>query len=337
LVAARLIVLVGFPGVQGLDLAGPMDVFAGAQELVERTGRSDRGYRVRVASLDGEPFRTRAGLSVLPDSALAAVPGPIDTLVVPGGDAVAVTLDRPLVDWLRRRAPRARRVASVCTGAFLLAEAGLLDGRHATTHWSQCRALARRYPTVTVEPDPIYVRDGNRYTSAGVSAGVDLALALVEEDLGREAALTVARWLVLFLRRPGNQAQFSNQLAAQLADRSPIRELQHWLNDHLDADLSVPALAARARMSPRHFARSFQQQVGVTPGQYVQRLRLEAARHRLEDSDAAVEQVAAGCGFGSAETMRRSFVDALGVAPAEYRRRFRTATPAASVPSPEPS
>jgi transcriptional regulator GlxA family with amidase domain len=325
--AARLIVLVAFPGVQGLDLTGPMDVFAGAQQWVERTGSSDPGYRVVVASADGAPLRTLAGLTIVPDSTLADLPARIDTLLVPGGEVPAVTADRELAGWLRKRAGRSRRVASVCTGAFLLAEAGLLDGRRATTHWSETAELARRYPAVHVDPDPIYVRDGDRYTSAGVSAGMDLALALVEADLGRRAALTIARWLVMFLRRPGNQAQFSAHLATQLADRSPVREVQHWLSDHLGQDLSVPVLAARARMSPRHFARSFRQQVGVTPGRYVHQLRLEAARRRLEESDTPVDKVAIGCGFGSAETMRRLFIRDLGVSPAEYRRRFRTATP----------
>jgi transcriptional regulator GlxA family with amidase domain len=325
-VTARVIALIGFPGVQSLDLIGPMDVFAGAQELIARTGRADRGYRVVVATRDGAPFRTRAGLTVVPDYALKELSTRVDTLLVPGGETDAVSVDDELVAWLRLHAPRARRIASVCTGAFVLAAAGLLDGRRATTHWSQCAELARRHPAVRVDTDPIYVRDGNRYTSAGVSSGMDLALALVEEDLGREAALTVARWLVMFLRRPGNQAQFSAQLTAQLADRSSIREVQHWLSDHLDADLSVPALAERARLSPRHFARNFRQQVGVTPGQYVLQVRLEAARRRLEESDASAEQIAAACGFGSTETMRRRFVESLGMAPAEYRRRFRTAT-----------
>jgi transcriptional regulator GlxA family with amidase domain len=213
----------------------------------------------------------------------------------------------------------------VCAGAFVLAEAGLLDGRRATTHWSVCARLARRYPAVDVDPDPIYVRDGHVYTSAGVTAGMDLALALVEEDLGRRAALTIARWLVMFLHRPGNQAQFSTQLATQSADHQPLRELQQWLGDNYGADLSVDAMAQRARMSPRHFARSFQRQVGTTPGRYLQQLRLEAARRRLEESDASAQRIALACGFGTTETMRRVFIAALGMPPAEYRRRFRTA------------
>jgi transcriptional regulator GlxA family with amidase domain len=317
-------------------VVGPVEVFTGAQRLIEHTGRHDPGYRVTVAVRGGGTVRTSSGLGLAADADLDHLAGPTDTLLVAGGDGThPVHVDAGLVTWLRHHAPAARRVGSVCTGAFLLAEAGLLDGRRAVTHWSACDALARHYPRVRVEPDPIFVRDGNVITSAGVTSGMDLALALVEEDLGRDAALTIARWLVLFLRRPGNQAQFSVQMSAQLADRTPIRELQHWLSDHLGEDLSVPALAAQARMSPRHFSRIFEQQVGATPGQYVQRLRLEAARRRLEESDDAVEQTAAACGFGSAETMRRSFVDALGMAPTEYRRRFRTATPVTADPTRE--
>jgi transcriptional regulator GlxA family with amidase domain len=328
---ARLTVLMGYDGVQGLDLTGPLDVFAGAQRWVERTSGVDPGYRMVVASLDGLPFRTNAGLTVLPETALSRLSGQIDTLIVPGGESAAgLTNDDELIAWLRQRAPAARRVASVCTGAFLLAEAGLLDGRRATTHWSACEQLARRYPAVTVDPDPIYVRAGDLYTSAGVTAGIDLALALVEDDLGQRAALTIARWLVMFLRRPGNQAQFSAHLTSQYADHAPIRELQQWLIDNLAADLSIEAMATRARMSPRHFARCFHDQVGVTPGRYLQELRLEAARRRLAESDAGVEQIASACGFGSTETMRRVFVQAVGVPPAEYRRRFRSASTALS-------
>jgi transcriptional regulator GlxA family with amidase domain len=213
----------------------------------------------------------------------------------------------------------------VCSGAFLLAEAGLLDGRRATTHWSVCHTLADRYPAVTVEAEPIYVRDGDVWTSAGVTAGMDLALALVEEDHGRDVALEIARRFVLFLRRPGTQAQFSAQLAAQWAERDVLREIQSHVAEHPDDDLSVEALAARAGMSVRNFARSFRAEVGTTPARYVEGVRIEAARRRLEESDEGVESVAASCGFGTAETMRRSFIRALRVPPAEYRRRFSAA------------
>jgi len=214
-------------------------------------------------------------------------------------------------------------LVSVCTGAFLLAEAGLLDRRRVTTHWAYCATLAARFPEITVDPDPIFVRDGNVITSAGVTAGIDLALALVEDDLGRDAALDIARHLVVFLRRPANQAQFSTQLAAQLADREPLREVQRWIADHPAADLSVQTLAHRASLSPRQFARAFAAEVGMPPGRYVDRVRLETARRRMEDTSDGVEETARLCGYGTPEGMRRAFIRALGVSPAEYRRRFR--------------
>jgi transcriptional regulator GlxA family with amidase domain len=212
----------------------------------------------------------------------------------------------------------------VCTGAFLLARAGLLDGRRATTHWASADQLARLYPDVQVDPDPIFLRDGQIWTSAGVTCGMDLALALVEEDLDREAALTIARHLVLFLRRPGNQSQFSATLAAQQPEREPLREVQRRVIEDVAAAHTVEAMAASASMSPRHFARAFRAETGLTPARYVERVRLEAARRRLEETAEPVAAVAASCGFGTAETMRRSFLRALDVGPAEYRRRFRS-------------
>ena len=219
-------------------------------------------------------------------------------------------------------------MCSVCTGAFVLAEAGLLDGHRATTHWASCDRLAERYTDVSVERDPIFVRDGNVYTSAGVTAGMDLALALVEEDLGRRTALEVARWLVLFVKRPGGQSQFSSQLAAQTAAREPLRDLQEWIAGNLDGDLSVPALADRAHMSERNFARAFRRELGLTPAAYVEVARVEAARIALESSATPVDVVAAQTGFGTVETMRRAFHRRLGVGPAAYRARF-TSTQAA--------
>ncbi|NBM17025.1 GlxA family transcriptional regulator, partial [Streptomyces sp. GC420] len=243
-------------------------------------------------------------------------------LLVPGGHGTRDP-DPRLVDWLRAHAPHADRLVSVCSGALLLAAAGLLDGRRATTHWTLCDRLARLHPAVEVDPDPIYVRDGHVATSAGVTAGIDLALALVEEDLGREIALTVARHLVVFLRRPGNQAQFSTHLAAQTASRAPLREVQRWIAEHPEADLSVEALAARANLSPRHFARAFTAETGTTPGRHVEQVRLEHARRLLEDGPRSVEEVSRASGYGTPEAMRRAFVRTLGTAPAEYRRRFR--------------
>lgn len=310
-----------FRGVQSLDVTGPLEVFDGARRL---TG--GHAYRITVASFDGTPVRTSSHLTIAPERALRDLDTEIDTLLVPGGTPATVAGTFPdLVEWLGAAAHRARRVTSVCTGAFLLAEAGLLDDRRVTTHWSSCDLLAQTYPTVDVDPDPIFVRDGDVATSAGVTAGMDLALALVEDDLGRAAAAEIARWMVLFLRRPGGQSQFSAHLAAQLADRDELRELQAWMADHLDADLSVPSLARRAGMSERHFARRFAIETGVTPARWVDRLRVENARRRLEESDDTVELVARRCGFGTPETMRRAFLRILGSPPSDYRRRFRSA------------
>src|SRR5580700_6014371 len=216
----------------------------------------------------------------------------------------------------------AKRITSVCTGAFLLAEAGLLDGRRATTHWAYADTLARRFPAVTVDPNPIFIRDGSVATSAGVTAGIDLALALVEEDIGHEAALAVARGLVVYLRRPGGQAQFSAQLRAQAAQRAPLREVQHWISEHPAADLSVAALAGRAGLSPRQFARAFTAEIGMTPGKFVSQVRLETARRMLAGPGQGVSQVARACGYGTPEAMRRAFVQSLGVPPASYRHMF---------------
>ena len=315
----RTVLIILFDRVQSLDVTGPLEVFAGA-----RDHQGERAYRVRTASLGGAQVRTTSGLAIVPDGDLRdeGQADPPDLLIVPGG-AGARCGDPDLVGWIRAHAPRSSRVASVCTGAFLLAEAGLLDGRRATTHWSQCAALRDQYPAVKVDPDPIFVKDGNVATSAGVTAGIDLALALVEDDLGRDMALAIARHLVVFLRRPGNQAQFSAQLSAQVADRAPLRDVQQWIAEHPSGDLSVEALAERASLSPRHFARAFAAEVGMPPGRYVERSRLEAARRHLEDTAAGIAQTARACGYRTPEAMRRAFIKALGVSPAEYRRRFR--------------
>jgi transcriptional regulator GlxA family with amidase domain len=312
--------------VQSLDVTGPLEVFATAQTMIEAHGRAGRGYRVRVVSRDGEALSSSSGLTLLPHCGFHAAPAQLDTLIVAGGHGSREACRDPVtLDWIARASKRARRTASVCTGAFLLARAGLLDGRRVTTHWSAAAELARLYPTVHVDPEPIFLRDGPVWTSAGVTAGMDLALALVEEDLDRDLALAIARHLVLFLRRPGNQAQFSATLAAQEPEREPLRELRRHIVEHLTGDLSVPALAELVHMSPRHFARSFRVQTGVTPARYVESVRLEAARRALEDTSEPVARVASACGFGTTETMRRVFLRALGVGPGEYRRRFHPA------------
>jgi transcriptional regulator GlxA family with amidase domain len=319
----RRVLIVAFPGFQLLDVTGPWEVFARTTRWLREHGRTG-GYALELAAARRGSLRSSSGLSLGVPRAFDRLRGAFDTLVVAGGTGVERALaDRALVAFVKGAAGRARRVASVCTGAFLLAEAGLLDRRRATTHWNACARLAARYPGVRVDPDPIFVRDGRVWTSAGVTAGMDLALALVEEDHGREVALGVARALVLFLKRPGGQAQFSAQLQTQLAEREPLRDLQAWMADHPGADLSVQALARRVAMSPRHFARVFRNETGATPARAALAARVEAARRRLEDGDDGIEGVAAACGFGSAEVMRRAFLRTLRVGPAAYRRRFR--------------
>jgi len=314
----RRIAIVVFADCQVLDVTGPAEVFAQAERL------GGPSYEVALVGRSGV---SSGGITLGPLVAPPSYPGPLDTLMVAGGRGVeAAERDAELMAWIRAAAGRARRVTSVCTGAFLLARAGLLDGRRATTHWDSCARLARRYPAVRVEADPIFVRDGDVATSAGVTAGMDLALALVEEDGGPELAMAVARRLVLFARRPGGQAQFSVQLAAQAAARGPLRELQAWIAEHPDADLSVPALAERAHVSPRTLARAFARETGMTPAAYVEAARVERARARLEAGHGSLAAVARACGFGTAETMRRAFHRRLGVAPADYRHRFATTT-----------
>ena len=312
-----------FDQVQSLDVTGPLEVFATASSVVAGqvgAGAGGPAYEIRTASVGGQAVRTTSGLTIVPDTALADQETP-HTVLVPGGQGSRAPAPE-LIGWLRAHAPEAERIVSVCTGTFVLAEAGLLDGRRVTTHWANCARLAQRFPDVTVDPEPIFVRDGNVATSAGVTAGIDLALALVEDDHGRDVALAVARQLVVFLRRPGNQTQFSAQLQAQVAHREPLREVQRWIAEHPGADLSVETLAERARLSPRQFARAFTAETGMPPGRYVDRVRLEAARRRLEDTRDGVEQVARFCGYHTPEAMRRAFHQALQVSPAEYRRRF---------------
>jgi transcriptional regulator GlxA family with amidase domain len=262
-------------------------------------------------------------MELRPDRAVSAVTGGIDTLVVIGGLGTRDALRSPaLVAWIARASQRSRRVVSVCSGAYLLAAAGLLDGKRATTHWAECDRLGEAFPAVTVERDPIFVRDGNVWTSAGVTAGMDLALHLVENDLGADVARAVARELVMFVQRPGGQAQFSTQLAAQRPRTSTLQALESWIPDHLDEDLAVPTLAARCAMSPRHFARAFRSEVGVTPGTYVGSMRVEAARRLLETTGRGIGDIARSCGFGTIETMHRCFKRTLGVTPGQYRDRF---------------
>ena len=315
--------IVGYQGVQALDLVGPFEVFTGASIYLGGQGRGEDGYTVTIASVDGEPVSTGTGLAFvaqpLPDPAQ-----PVDTVVLPGGYGVdEVRKNSEVLDWVRTAAGNARRVVSVCTGAFLAAEAGLLDGCPATTHWAFAGRLAAQFPNVAVDPDPIFIRSSERvWTAAGVTAGIDLALSLVEDDHGTEVAQTVARWLVLYLRRPGGQTQFAAPVWMPRAKRAPIRDVQETIETEPGGAHSVAELARRAAMSPRHFTRVFTDEVGEAPGAYVERVRTEAARRQLEETDDTVTAIAARCGFGTAETMRRNFVRRVGISPDQYRKTF---------------
>lgn len=321
----RRVVIAVFPDVDLLDVTGPAEVFALANR--ETGGRA--GYQVQLAGRTSGVVTTSAGVRLVTDLSFAEVDGVLDTLLVPGavdlhpGGPVA-RIDRDVVAWLKEAAPLARRVASVCVGAHLLAEAGLLDGKTATTHWSTAAQLAADHPAVTVDPDPIFVRCGNVWTGAGISACMDLALALVAEDLGEEVALAVARQLVMYLKRQGGQSQFSVPLSQPPAARRDIDELRMFIADHLDGDLSAAALATRMCLSERHFARVFRQETGTTPAAYVEAARVEAARRLLESTDRPLDQVATACGLGSVETLHRALRKQIGTTPAAYRRRFRT-------------
>jgi transcriptional regulator GlxA family with amidase domain len=314
------VLILAVDGAQSLDVMGPVEALETANAIADSLA-----YRVEVVTPRGRSVRLSNGLT-LSAAPLPDPPPRHDTLLVAGGvGARAAVQGHDVVDWVAAASRRARRTASVCTGAYLLAEAGLLDGRRATTHWRYCGALARRHPQISMNPDAIYVRDGDLWTSAGVTAGIDLTLALIEEDLGRAIALAVAQELVVFLKRPGGQSQFSQALAAQEAIRPALRELQAWIAGNVDADLSVAALADRAHLSERSFARAFRRETGQTPAAYVEALRIERARVLLEDGAESLETVARATGFRSAEVLRRAFHRHLGVSPAAYRERFRLA------------
>jgi transcriptional regulator GlxA family with amidase domain len=309
------VVFVAYPGITALDLVGPHEVMA-----------ATAGYDITIAAPAAGPVVTGRGPTILAERALRAIREPIDTLIVVGGNsAFAAARDEVLVRNIAHAARRSRRVASVCTGTYLLAAAGLLDGRRVTTHWQACDHLAAQHPDIVVERDPIFVRDGEVWTSAGVTAGMDLALALVTEDLGRDVALATARRLVMFVQRPGGQSQFSVQLDSQASGRDPIREVQTYIAEHPDADLSVEHLARLAAMSPRHFARVFREELDATPAVYVERARVEVGQRLLETTGIAIDDVAKAAGFGTTETFRRAFARRTGISPSAYRDRFRPA------------
>jgi transcriptional regulator GlxA family with amidase domain len=319
---SRHVVFTAYEGVSLLDLSGPLEAFRVAADFVLKERRMS--YECTVVSSRGGSVRTADGVELNAKSVRTIGNRPIDTLVVPGGFHVEdVTRDRALIHWIRRIAPRCRRVCSVCVGSFLLAAAGVLDGRRAATHWMHAPLLARRHSNVTVEPDAIFVRDGTVWTSAGVTSGIDLALALIEQDAGREVAIDVARILVVYLKRAGGQSQYSALLSAQAqSDSSAFTELEQWMAEHLKADLRVEALAERAHMSPRNFARVYTKTRGRSPAKAVEAIRIDAARRRLEESPDRIEAIAERCGFSGEEQMRLAFDRTMGIAPRDYRKRF---------------
>jgi transcriptional regulator GlxA family with amidase domain len=314
------VLIVAVPPVRALDVMGPAEVFGDANRL--RGG--EPSYSVEIVSAGDEKLiATHIRTALLGDQTYRECREHFDTVLVAGGDGAQYSQFRPAVlDWLREQCAGARRFGSVCTGSLVLAKAGLLNGRRATTHWNWCGELARDYPQVIVDPEPIYIKDGNCYTSAGVTAGIDLSLALVEEDLGSSLALQIAQMMVVFLRRPGGQSQFSATLAAQSTQSPVLNDLLAWLADNVRRDLSIAMLARRAAMSPRNFARMFSQAVGKTPGKHIEDLRLEVARRQLETRSSSLAEVARASGFKSAEVMRRTFMRRLGITPGRYRKSF---------------
>jgi transcriptional regulator GlxA family with amidase domain len=315
--------MVALPGVQLLDVSGPLDVFAEANAEV-----GYEAYRLFVAGRKSGPIRSSCGVRLMADISIGSeIPTAIDTLLVAGRPHIAEgPLEADVVDWLSRHAPRARRFGSVCSGAFFLAAAGLLDGHRVTTHWAVAAQLREQYPRVIVEEDAMSVSEGQLRTAAGVTAGLDLALALVQEDLGREVAIRVAGQLVMYFKRPGGQLQFSREGRVMPTGRSALQDLQRWIAAHLTLDLGVDNLARRMDLSARHFSRLFRKEIGTTPATWVEQVRVAAARHMLEQGSQSPKRVAAACGFSDVDTLRRVFVRNLGVTPAEYRKRFARAS-----------
>ena len=320
----KKIVMLSVPPASGVDVIGPLEAFGIANRMVQES--SGRGvYESELVTTSSDlALPTSSGVTIVAHKHYSAVRGKLDTLLISGGPGTRGPRDPVLLEWLRQTAQHARRVCSICTGAFLLAEAGLLEGKRATTHWRYVESFARKHPGVSWDPNPIFVQDGNIYTSAGISAGMDLALALIEEDLGSALALAVARHMVIFLRRPGSQAQFSATLAAQAAERKSLQELQVWIAENLAKDLSVEVLADRVAMSGRNFARVFASELGNTPARYVEQVRVEAARTLLASTEESVDQIASRCGFSSAEVLRRCFARHFKVAPSQYRKHFHS-------------
>ncbi len=309
----RKVVIVGPPPVQILDVTGPLEVFSNAPEYEVQLGNPGRN----------KCLLTNRGVALTGATPIAEIVGSIDTLVITGGPGAETGVyDDSFISWIAETAVRSRRVASICTGAFLLGAAGLLENKQVVTHWSFCDQLAREFPKAIVRPEPIYLKDGSVYTSAGITAGIDLCLALVEEDHGHEVALNVARFLVMFLVRPGGQAQYSHMLLRQAVTSKPLRELQVWMLENLREDLTVEKLADRLGMSARQFTRVCLRETKMNPGQFVDRMRVEAAQQMIDSSSMGLKEIAAASGFQSADSMRRTFLRVLGVSAADYATRF---------------
>jgi transcriptional regulator GlxA family with amidase domain len=325
LTSERRIVIAIYPGVSLLDLGGPLEVFRVASEFGDTRGRRV-SYKCSVVASRAGQVPTADGVPLVAESIRSLDRTEIDTLIVPGAFLVEdVTRDVELIRWVAKRAPKCRRVCSVCVGSFMLAAAGILEGRRAATHWMHAQLLAQQHPNVKVEPDAIFVRDGRVWSSAGVTTGIDLALALVEEDCGRDTAIRVARVLVVYLKRAGGQSQYSALLAAQAeSDSNSFAELERWIAENLKADSSIESLAERAHMSPRNFARVYAQKRGTTPAKAVEAIRLDAARRHLEETDDRIETIALECGYSGEEQLRATFVRVLNIPPREYRERFAT-------------
>ncbi len=321
--SARRIVVVTNPSAGSLEYMGPLQVFDEANLFLDYSGRSDLAYEVEIVSTREGNVYDRKGFSISAPTPYHRVRGHVDTLLFQAVDEGDECLrDDRFIAWVARISTRVRRIVSICTGSFILAEAGVLDGRRAATHWCACEDFRRRYPKVNLESDPIYVRDGHVYTSAGATSGMDLAIALVEEDFGAEFARRVAQGLVMFLRRPGNQAQFSVQVGSEIPDEGIARQLQDYIGDHLDEDLRVETLAEHFAMSPRNFTRVFTRKMGATPGRYIEQCRLERARQYVEESDDTLSEIAERCGYTTPDGLRIAFERNLGVTPSAYRRRF---------------
>lgn len=320
------IVILTPPNGSILDVAGPLEVFSKTTDHIRTyVPTLNASYTTHVLSIRStKVVTTSSGLPIITEGGIESINYRVDTILV-AGNAPKDMIPKKIFNWLRERSKTTRRIGSICAGAFILAEAGVLDGKRATTHWRVCEKLAKSYPGIKVESDPIFVKDGNVYTSAGISTGMDLSLALVEDDFGREVALSVARQLVLYLKRPGNQSQFSVMLTNQETDYQPIREIQDWIIDHLDEELTVELLAEKVSMSPRNFARVFLRESGITPAKYIEKLRLETARRRLEETSLTLDEISNECGLGGADALRRLFLRHMKTTPSEYRRNFATA------------